>query len=99
MRERILSAPREKKTLADEVLSMRKRLEREAAKAKGIDIKRGRGGIVDVEFAVQYLQLLHGRTHPELLVPGTLAALDEIIRAETYPEGGRGRRCAVHISL
>jgi glutamate-ammonia-ligase adenylyltransferase len=86
MRQQILSAAREKKTLADEVLSMRRRLEREAAKGKGIDIKRGRGGIVDVEFAVQYLQLLHGRTHPELLVPGTLAALDGIIGKRLVPK-------------
>ncbi len=90
MRQLILSAAREKTSLANEVLSMRRRLERESAKSKGIDIKRGRGGIVDVEFAVQYLQLLHGRTHPELLVPGTLAALDEIIEQKTCPEGGRG---------
>jgi glutamate-ammonia-ligase adenylyltransferase len=86
MRQLILSTAREKTTLANEVLSMRRRLEREAAKGKGIDIKRGRGGIVDVEFAVQYLQLLHGRTHPELLVPGTLAALDEIIKRRLIPK-------------
>jgi glutamate-ammonia-ligase adenylyltransferase len=86
MRKQILSAAREKKALADEVLSMRRRLEHEAAKAKGVDIKRGRGGIVDVEFAVQYLQLLHGRTHPELLVPGTLAALDGIIGKRLVPK-------------
>ncbi|MGC2423247.1 MAG: bifunctional [glutamate--ammonia ligase]-adenylyl-L-tyrosine phosphorylase/[glutamate--ammonia-ligase] adenylyltransferase [Nitrospirota bacterium] len=86
MRQLILSTPREKTALANEILSMRKHLEREAAKGKGIDIKRGRGGIVDVEFAVQYLQLLHGRTHPELLVPGTLAALDKIIRQRLVPK-------------
>jgi [glutamine synthetase] adenylyltransferase / [glutamine synthetase]-adenylyl-L-tyrosine phosphorylase len=85
MRKQVLSAARDKRTLADEVLSMRSRLEREAAKGKGVDIKRGRGGIVDVEFAVQYLQLLHGRTHPELLVPGTLAALDGIIGKRLIP--------------
>ena len=31
------------------------------------DLKRGRGGLLDVENAVQFLQLAHGREHPELL--------------------------------
>ena len=29
------------------------------------NLKRGRGGIVDIEFAVQMLQLAHGRKHPQ----------------------------------
>src|SRR5439155_1541114 len=37
--------------------------------------KRGRGGIRDVEFAVQLLQLVHARRHPALREPGTLPAL------------------------
>ena len=31
------------------------------------DLKHGPGGLVDVEFAVQYLVLVHAREHPELL--------------------------------
>ncbi|MCV4784292.1 hypothetical protein OFM36_33145, partial [Escherichia coli] len=30
------------------------------------DVKHSRGGMMDVEFAVQYLVLAHGATHPEL---------------------------------
>src|SRR5205823_4633919 len=40
-----------------------------------VELKRGRGGIRDVEFAVQLLQLVHGRRHPALRRQGTLAAL------------------------
>lgn len=39
------------------------------------ELKRGRGGIRDVEFAVQLLQLVHGRADPELRSPSTLPAL------------------------
>jgi glutamate-ammonia-ligase adenylyltransferase len=39
-------------------------------------VKLGRGGIRDVEFAVQLLQLVHGRHHTELRLRPTLEALD-----------------------
>jgi glutamate-ammonia-ligase adenylyltransferase len=39
------------------------------------EVKRGRGGIRDVEFAVQLLQIVHGRRDPSLRSPNTLEAL------------------------
>ncbi|MDT4914093.1 MAG: [glutamine synthetase] adenylyltransferase / [glutamine synthetase]-adenylyl-L-tyrosine, partial [Pseudonocardiales bacterium] len=42
------------------------------------DIKLGRGGLRDVEFAVQLLQLVHGRGDESLRVPETLPALDAL---------------------
>lgn len=57
---------------AHEIAAMRKRLE---ATAKGLDIKRGCGGTVDVEFLVQMLQLRHGREFPQLHTTSTMAAL------------------------
>ena len=39
------------------------------------EVKRGRGGIRDVEFAVQLLQIVHGRRDAKLRTPTTLAAL------------------------
>ena len=42
------------------------------------EIKRGWGGIRDVEFAVQLLQLVHGRNDPALRSRSTLAALTEL---------------------
>ncbi|HEV8564191.1 MAG TPA: hypothetical protein VGR41_04710 [Actinomycetota bacterium] len=39
------------------------------------EVKRGRGGIRDVEFAVQLLQIVHGRRDARLRSPNTLAAL------------------------
>jgi [glutamine synthetase] adenylyltransferase / [glutamine synthetase]-adenylyl-L-tyrosine phosphorylase len=39
------------------------------------NIKTGRGGMVDVEFIAQYLQLLHGGSRPKLRQANTLAVL------------------------
>ena len=43
-----------------------------------LDIKRSRGGIRDIEFAVQILQLVHGRFDEDLRAPSTLATIDAL---------------------
>ncbi|HEX5949132.1 MAG TPA: bifunctional glutamine-synthetase adenylyltransferase/deadenyltransferase, partial [Actinomycetota bacterium] len=61
----------------DDVRAMKGRIE-EYVRASGkeaVEVKRGRGGIRDVEFAVQLLQLVHGRHDPTLREPNTLRAL------------------------
>ncbi|HVE84225.1 MAG TPA: bifunctional [glutamate--ammonia ligase]-adenylyl-L-tyrosine phosphorylase/[glutamate--ammonia-ligase] adenylyltransferase, partial [Myxococcales bacterium] len=62
---------------AAEIDRLRGRMEREIARetAEQLDLKSGRGGLVDVEFAVQYLQLLHGGARPRVRRTGTLDAL------------------------
>jgi [glutamine synthetase] adenylyltransferase / [glutamine synthetase]-adenylyl-L-tyrosine phosphorylase len=42
------------------------------------EVKRGRGGIRDIEFAVQLLQLVHGRKDPSVRSPTTLDALAQL---------------------
>ncbi|HUG08882.1 MAG TPA: bifunctional [glutamine synthetase] adenylyltransferase/[glutamine synthetase]-adenylyl-L-tyrosine phosphorylase [Acidimicrobiia bacterium] len=46
--------------------------------ASSRDIKRSRGGIRDIEFAVQLLQLVHGRFDADLRVTSTLAAIEAL---------------------
>ena len=58
------------KARTEELLARRGLLDRE--------VKRGRGGIRDIEFAVQLLQLVHGRQDPALRSPTTLTALREL---------------------
>jgi glutamate-ammonia-ligase adenylyltransferase len=61
----------------DDVRSMKVRIE-EFVRARGkdaVEVKRGRGGIRDVEFAVQLLQLVHGRRDPALRETNTLRTL------------------------
>ncbi len=43
------------------------------------ELKRGTGGIRDIEFAVQLLQLVHGRADPNVRSPSTLAALSALV--------------------
>jgi glutamate-ammonia-ligase adenylyltransferase len=58
------------------VRAMKVRAEQEVIRHDaGGDVKRGPGGIRDVEFAVQLLQLVHGPVDEELRSRGTLAAL------------------------
>jgi glutamate-ammonia-ligase adenylyltransferase len=44
------------------------------------EVKRGPGGLRDVEFSAQLLQLVHGREDPELRVASTLGALEALAR-------------------
>jgi glutamate-ammonia-ligase adenylyltransferase len=64
----------------DEVRRVKVRLE-EYVRALGksaTEVKRGRGGIRDVEFAVQLLQIVHGRRDERLRDPSTLGALSAL---------------------
>jgi len=63
-----------------EIARMRERIERERAGRRGElgNIKTGRGGLLDIEFLVQALQLCHGPDHPAVRrrdTRGALAAL------------------------
>jgi glutamate-ammonia-ligase adenylyltransferase len=73
---------------AAEISRLRLRMERELANEGGgrYNIKLGRGGLVDIEFLVQYLQLVHGRGEPGVRVPGTLAATLRLAAAGALPE-------------
>lgn len=68
VRREILMEEREPELLREEVRDMRERLRRERVESDnaGFDLKQGRGGIVDIEFLVQYLVLRHASEHPEL---------------------------------
>lgn len=61
IREEVLRIDRNKEKLKDEVKSMRERMIKELDKSDKdlFDLKQGKGGIVDIEFVVQYLTLLY----------------------------------------
>ena len=69
VRKEVLSIPKDKSKLRSEVSDMRERIRKKRLKPKpGIfDIKQDRGGIVDIEFLVQYLVLLNSYKYPKLL--------------------------------
>jgi glutamate-ammonia-ligase adenylyltransferase len=51
----------------------------------GFDVKRGRGGIREIEFFAQIHQLIHGGREPELRAPATLDALEALAAAGRIP--------------
>ncbi|MBT8005368.1 MAG: hypothetical protein HN578_20845, partial [Rhodospirillales bacterium] len=67
------------KLLAD-VASMRSRMDDEHHTENPLAIKHLRGGLVDIEFISQYLQLRHAHEHPEILSPNTHKALESLIK-------------------
>lgn len=82
----VYEAP-EQADLADRIQAMRHRMEVERAGSagKGAHVKLGSGGIVDIEFLAQYLQLRHGRTHPSLRTPSTLETLRALAAEDLLP--------------
>ncbi|MCX5743612.1 MAG: bifunctional [glutamate--ammonia ligase]-adenylyl-L-tyrosine phosphorylase/[glutamate--ammonia-ligase] adenylyltransferase [Proteobacteria bacterium] len=68
-----LGGPR---AIAEAITSMREKIERElVGRTRFGDIKISAGGVMDVEFVAQYLQLVHGHDHPSLRTTSTQAAL------------------------
>jgi glutamate-ammonia-ligase adenylyltransferase len=72
---------------ARELRRLRGRMERELAREESgrVNIKTGRGGLVDVEFVTQMLQLHHGYAAPQLRVRSTLAALAALSTSGVLP--------------
>lgn len=84
VRREILCQPRERAAVAREVLSMRRRIAEHHGGDE--DLKRGSGGIVDIEFMVQYLVLAHAHEHPDLAVyPDNIRILETAERLELLP--------------
>ncbi|GKT12451.1 MAG: [glutamine synthetase] adenylyltransferase/[glutamine synthetase]-adenylyl-L-tyrosine phosphorylase [Thiomicrorhabdus sp.] len=69
-RLQFLQQPRVSKDLRQEVVIMRQKMENELDKSNEtqFDLKQGKGGIVDIEFMMQYLVLNHANQYPELAV-------------------------------
>jgi glutamate-ammonia-ligase adenylyltransferase len=63
-----------------EIKAMKRRIEARthSAGADALEVKTGRGGIRDVEFVVQFLQLLHGGPYPQVRHANTLIALSRL---------------------
>jgi [glutamine synthetase] adenylyltransferase / [glutamine synthetase]-adenylyl-L-tyrosine phosphorylase len=73
--------------LLDEIASIKRRIERDIVGADKLerDVKLGRGGIREIEFIVQTLQLIHGAHHPFLQEPGILKALRALRELDLLP--------------
>lgn len=70
---------------AFDIADMRARVERELPSRNPWELKYVRGGLVDIEFICQYLQLVHAHEHPEILQAHTRLALTRIGEAGLLP--------------
>lgn len=77
----VLTRPRDRVKIATDVLDMRKRIAAEKGTTDIWDLKQVRGGLVDIEFIAQYLQLVSANGHPSVLDQNTLAALAKLAKA------------------
>lgn len=69
-RKEILASVRDRKVLKAEVIKMREKMRAHldtGGKEKGFDLKQGAGGIIDIEFMVQYFVLAWSYKYPELM--------------------------------
>jgi [glutamine synthetase] adenylyltransferase / [glutamine synthetase]-adenylyl-L-tyrosine phosphorylase len=87
MIEPMVWAASERENFVEDVQAMRRRVEG-TLRGRGADrqLKLGAGGLRDVEFSVQLLQLVHGRVDPRLRTPNTWLGLEAL---STYGYVGR----------
>lgn len=76
-----LVRPRERARVARDVREMRDRIAAEKGTSNAWDLKQARGGLVDIEFMAQHLQLVAAAACPEVLQPNTAAALRALQRS------------------
>jgi len=77
MRRELLSKPRDVDLLRQDIIEMQARIsaQRDKSTATHTDLKFAKGGLVDIEFIVQYLVLRHAIAHPQLLDQTTTPSL------------------------
>ena len=76
VRDQVLALPREDRVLKHEIKAMRQRVAQgHSVPSELFDAKHSPGGMVDIEFAVQYLVLRHAGEHPVLRSNGGNVAL------------------------
>jgi len=77
----VLCRERSRAALAADVVEMRSAIAQEKGDVDRWDIKYAAGGLVDIEFIAQYLQLAHAAAHPDILDTSTARALEKAARA------------------
>jgi len=60
-------------------LDLRRQQIKQLVEPGTVNVKQSPGGVIDIEYAVQYLQVLHGHEHPALRTPNTMQALAGLV--------------------
>jgi [glutamine synthetase] adenylyltransferase / [glutamine synthetase]-adenylyl-L-tyrosine phosphorylase len=82
---RVLTRPRDAAGTAGDVADMRRAIALEKGEDDVWDLKLAAGGLVDIDFIAQYLQLVHAASKPEILSVSTLQVLDNAARLGVLP--------------
>jgi glutamate-ammonia-ligase adenylyltransferase len=82
---RVLGRKRDAAVIAEDVADMRRAIATEKGEGERWDLKYAAGGLIDLEFVAQYLQLVHAAGHPEILDTSTVRVLDRAWRLGLLP--------------
>jgi glutamate-ammonia-ligase adenylyltransferase len=82
----VLTRPRDATTVVNDVAEMRRAIALEKGQGDVWDLKYAAGGMVDIDFIAQYLQLVHASDKPEILDVSTLQVLDNAARLGVLPQ-------------
>ncbi len=94
--ERALRAERDPEKLVSDIAEMRNRIDKVHRTRNIWEVKHIRGGLIDIEFIVQYLQLLHAHRSPFVLSTNTLNALTRLeVDGRIEPADGASLRAAL----
>jgi len=74
---KILCQPRDPALVAGDVAEMRAAIAKEKGESERWDLKYVAGGLIDIEFIAQYLQLVHAYDRPAILDTATVRVLDK----------------------
>jgi glutamate-ammonia-ligase adenylyltransferase len=76
----VLRRARDPARIAADVIDMRRAIAAERSDQERWNLKDAAGGLIDIEFVAQYLQLVHAAANPELLDPSTVRVLEKAAR-------------------
>jgi len=84
-----LRSPRDPRKLVTDVADMRRRIAEENPRPSSWDLRNRRGGLIDLEFIVQFLMLRDAASSPQILRRGTVKAITALGEAGLLPPQAR----------
>jgi glutamate-ammonia-ligase adenylyltransferase len=94
----VLIRPRDTAGVANDVAEMRRAIALEKGEDDVWDLKYAAGGMVDIDFIAQYLQLVHAAAMPDILDVSTRQVLDNAARLGVLPQASAEiLRAAAHL--
>jgi len=88
-----LTRPRDASAVARDVVDMRHAIAQEKGERDAWDLKYAAGGMVDIDFIAQYLQLVHAAAKPGILDVSTLQVLCKAEQLEVLPRSDADILC------